>query len=181
MPQTELFILMPCAKPWNIPRIAHGILQCESHAFAIRWCILQQGTDVDPKGLIKLNQALDWVPSTAWFWTPSDDCIHAPSLIRRVGEIAAEHPDCGCIIVSEDRGIKESHAILHAAPENMKRCHVDGSQCFWRRDFVGDYRYDFAGCGDQADGEFVEHFYALDPKRFVFADEILCRFNSLEM
>jgi hypothetical protein len=180
MAQTELFILMPSVKAHNIPAIAPSILQCEGHAFALRWCVLQQGSEADEKGFKKLNQALDWVPLSAWFHTPSDDSIHYPNLYRRTGEIIAAHPECKAIVFSEDRGQKDGNRILRAHPDNMKPGFVDGSQCLWNRAFVGDKRYDWDARKQEADGFFAMELYQKEPTAFIFCDEVLVRFNSLE-
>ena len=54
----RLHILMPCAKPQNIPAIAPSVLQCEGHAFELRWHLMQQGQEKDEKGFRKINEAL---------------------------------------------------------------------------------------------------------------------------
>lgn len=171
---------MPSVKAQNIPLIAPSLLQCEGHPWALRWCVLQQGSDPDRKGFLKLNQALDWVPGAAWYFTPSDDSIHSLSLFRRVGEILEDHPDVKAIIVCEDRGPKEGGRILRAAPENMKPGLVDGTQCFFNRAFIGDKRYDWNGRKQEADGYFVMELFEARPEAFFFCTETLVRFNSLE-
>ncbi len=178
--QTELHIVMPSAKPQNIPAIAPSILQAEGCSLAIRWHILLQGADPDEKGFSKINTCLSYLPSDSWFWTPSDDSIHHPHFFRRLGEIIAANPECRAVVFSEERGPSENSRVLRAAPENMKPGAVDGSQCAWHRGFVGDQRYDWSGKGQDADGCFAQALYERDPKVFVFCDEILTRFNLLE-
>jgi len=172
-------ILMPCAKPWNIPRLAHGILEADPHPFELRWHIMQQGPEPDPKGLRKINEALGWI-SDGWFWTPSDDSIHSPRLFRRVGELMASRQDAVGIVFSEQRGPEEQYKILYASREEMLPCHVDGSQCVWRRDAIGELRYDFDAHAEQADGVFAQQMAERYGERILYADEVLCRFNSLE-
>lgn len=171
---------MPSVKCHNIPTIAPTILGCEGHDFAVRWCILQQGSDPDEKGFKKLNSALDWVPKEAWFWTPNDDSVHYPGAIRRVGEIIAAHPEIKAVVVSEDRGPKEGNRILRAHPSNMKPGHVDGTQIFWNRAFVGDKRYPWDERKQEADGFFTMDLYQAHPELFFFVDEVMVRFNSLD-
>ena len=175
----RLHILMPCAKPQNIPAIAPSVLQCEGHAFELRWHIMRQGQEKDEKGFRKINEALGWF-TDGWFHTPSDDSIHYPNLYRRTGEIIAANPDCKAIVFSEDRGQKDGNRILRAHPDNMKPGFVDGSQCLWNRAFVGDKRYDWDGRKQEADGFFAMELYQKEPAAFIFFDEVLVRFNSLE-
>lgn len=177
--QPRLYILMPSCRPKNIPAIAPSILQCEPHAFALRWMILQQGEEKDGKGMLKINEALDLIKD-GWFHTPSDDSCHHPSLYRRTGEIIAANPEAKVIVFSEERGPKEEGRILRAAPENMKSGMVDGSQAIINRAFIGEKRYDWAGRGQDADGCFIQELYEANPGAFFFCPEVLVRFNLLQ-
>lgn len=172
----RLHILMPCAKPHNIPRIAPSVLQCEPHPFELRWHIMQQGPEPDRFGFLKINEALDGFKD-GWFQTPSDDSLHHASLYLRTGEIIAANPSAKAIVFSEDRGREE---ILHAHPDNMKPGAVDGSQVIWNRAFVGDLRYEWFEYRHEADGVFTQTLYERDPGAFFFCPEVLVRFNSLE-
>lgn len=175
----RLHVIMPCAKAQNIPRIAPSILQCEGHGFELRWHLCQQGPEADPKGLRKINEALNWIKD-GWFHTPSDDTIHYASLYRRTWEIISSNPDTGAIVFSEDRGPKEGNRIMRASPANMKPCEVDGSQIIWSKSFVGDELYPCEQFPLTADGVFTQRMFERDPSKFVFVDEVLVRFNSLD-
>lgn len=172
-------ILMPCAKPHFIPAIAPSILQCEAHPFELRWHICQQGTEPDGKGFRKINEAIGWFKD-GWFWAPSDDSLHYPNLIRRAGEIISSNPGVGCIVVSEDRGKKEGNRIMRASSSNVRVGEIDGSQCIWSRDFVGDDRFPVDDFPLTADGVFAERLFSRSPERFHFLDQVLVRFNSLD-
>lgn len=178
--QTELHVITPSAKPWNIPVIAPRILQAAPCSLAIRWHILVQGEDSDPKGFAKINRCLDYIPMDSYFFTPSDDTIHSIHLFRRFGEIIANNPEIRAVVFSEQRGPDEDNRILHASAENMKPGLLDGSQVIWSRAFVGDKRYDYGKYQHEADGFFGQELFEQDPKAFYFCDEVLCKFNSLE-
>lgn len=179
--QTRLYILMPSCRPKNIPAIAPSILQCDPHAFALRWIILQQAEEKDGKGMLKINEALDMIKdSDSFIHTPSDDTCHHPSLYRRAGEIIASNPSVKAIVFSEERGPKEEGRVLRAAPENMKPGMVDGSQYILNRAFIGDKRFDWEGRGQDADGCFIQELHEAHPESFFFCPEVLVRFNLLQ-
>lgn len=178
MSATRLHILMSCVRPQNIPKISEYILECDPHPFEIRWHILQQGPDPDPKGIRKVNEELDRIKD-GWFWTASDDAQHSKSLFRRLGETIAANPECGVVVFSERRDHKEG-PILHAHADNMRPCCVDGTQPIFRRDLIGDHRFDFDQYGDQCDGRFIQLIHQQHPDKFVFVDEVLMNFNSLQ-
>src|SRR2546423_14867340 len=98
---TRLHIVMPCARPQNIPILAPKYLQeVVPHPFELRWHILQQGPDPDPKGIYKINEMLDLIRG-GWFMTVADDTIQHPELFSRIGEMIETHPQAGAIVFSQ--------------------------------------------------------------------------------
>lgn len=179
----RLHIIMPCARPWNIPVIAPAFLGLRSfagepvsHPFELRWHILLQGPEPDPKGVNKVNEALAMIRD-GWFATWSDDTVHDPRIFQRLGEAIAQNPNAVAVVFSECR---PGGGVLHAAPGEMLPCHVDGSQVIMRRDFLGDARMDYAQYKDQADGYLLKQLHDRAPKQFVFVDEVLVYYNRLE-
>ncbi|HEX6827202.1 MAG TPA: hypothetical protein VF077_12865 [Nitrospiraceae bacterium] len=194
----RLHITMPCSRPANIPLIARALLQdMDPHPFELRWHILVQGEEPDPNGLLKVDEAIGDIAQNDvhmdWIWAPSDDSIHHPSLFKRLAEVISQNLNARAIVFSEQRGNGDpncpwtghpwpegSDRILHATPENMKVCRVDGSQVFLERDFIGNARF----CNNPpihcADGAFIEKLYVETPEAFVFVPETLIRFNSLQ-
>lgn len=177
MSAPRLHVLMACSRPQNIPLLVNAYLEQEPHPFEVRWHILRQGPEPDPKGIRKVNEMLDLLPG-GWFMTVSDDTAQAPSLYRRLGEVIQSVPNAGAVVFSQVR--KRGGWIQHAAPENMAPYRVCGGQVIWRRDFVGDKRFDFETHGDTCDGVFIQEMFQAHPEGFVFHDEPLMYFGSLE-
>ncbi len=173
----RLHIIMPSCKPHHLPRIVRRLYrEMEQHPFELRWHLMIQGPEPDPKGMVKVDEGIELVRS-GWVWTPSDDALHSPALFRRLAEVARQHPHAGAIVFSEHR---PDGSILRARPAEMNPCRVDGSQVFWRREFIGRERHDFHRVGMAADGEFIRRLHERSPEGFVFVDEVLLDFNSLE-
>ena len=178
MSAPRLHIVMPCARPWNIPVLAPRYLEkMDAHPFELRWHIYLQGPDADPKGSNKCNEAIDDIRD-GWLFLFADDTDQHPSLFRRLGEVIKRHPKAGAVVFSQDR--HGGRFILRAFPQNMKPCHVCGGAVAWERKFLGDNRYNYDKHGGTTDGELIKHMFTLDPNRFVFVDEVLTRYGSLE-
>jgi hypothetical protein len=178
MKAPRLHIIMACARPWNIPRLAPAYLErMEAHPFEVRWHILLQGPEPDPKGVAKTNEALDQIRD-GWVLTLADDTDQHPSLFRRLGEVIATHPQAGAVVFSQDR--HRGRHILRPTPATMGPCHVCGGQVAWERQFLGDVRFDWDQHGGCADGHVIQRLHQAHPDRFVFVDEVLMRFGSLE-
>lgn len=169
-------ILTPCARPQNIARIWESIQASEPHPFEVRWHIAAQGPEPDPFGINKTNELLDGA-CDGWVLTFADDSLIHPSLMRRVGEIAAQQPHAGAIIVTQQR--RDYLGVLRACPENMEIGRVSGDQIVWRREFLGDSRFDYAKHAHCCDGALICERYQAAPERFVFVDEVLSWFNRL--
>jgi hypothetical protein len=110
--------------------------------------------------------------------TIADDTVQHPSLFRRIHDILEDHPDAGAIVFSQKRNGHEF--ILQASPHSMCPGSVCGGQIVWKREFIGDNRWDFNTYGTVCDGVFIQAMYNSAPNKFVFADEPLMYFGSLE-
>jgi hypothetical protein len=176
----RLHLCIPSAKPWFLPIVVHFFtVQMEPHPFELRLHLAFQGHEPDPWGQNKTNEILEGIKESSdnWLFMFADDSLHHPSLFSRLGAIIASTPDCQAVVFGQKR---EGH-VLHASPDNMKRCFVDGGQFAWRRDFLGPDRYLAGTPGGQADGILAEHMWAKrDRSKFMFWDEPLVYFNSLE-
>ncbi len=177
----RLHVLMSVSKPRFMARLCRFFLEeMEPHPFELRWHLLVQCNEPDPKGYRKLDEALGWIPD-GWVWTPSDDSLHDPSLFRRLGEaVKVTEGRVGPVgaVVFAVQGHRP-YPLL-ARPEYMKPCYVSGVSIFWRRSFLGDERHDFDRHGEIADGCLVERMHRRHPEAFAFVDEPLAWFNSLE-
>lgn len=167
-------ILTPCARPQNVARIWESIIQSEPHPFEVRWHLALQGPEPDPHGINKTNELLDGA-CDGWVLTFADDSLLHPALMRRVSEIA--RPDVGAIVVTQQR--RDFLGTLHAGPDNMQIGRVSGDQIVWRREFLGEHRFDYATYAHCCDGALICERYQVDPERFVFMDEVLSWFNRL--
>ena len=185
----RLHIVMPFTRPGNLDRLAqYYLVDMESHPFELRWHLMVQGPEPDPKGLNKVNEALRMF-NTGWVWAPSDDAIHERELFRRLSEVAQVHPAAGAIVFSERRrGVipwtgqpwPSGEGVLRACPAEMHPCHIDGSQVFFRAELLRGIQLDTRRWPGEADGHFIVEVYKRFPLRFIFVDEPLIKFNSLE-
>lgn len=178
MKAPRLHIIMPSNRPWNIPKLAPRYLEkMRPHGFELRWHILLQGPEPDPKGCNKINEAIDDIRS-GWFMTLADDTDQHLSLFARLFDITQKNPDAGAVVFGQVR--YGGRWTLKAEPASMRPCHVCGGQVAWNREFFGDHRFDYEHHGGCADGVLIQHLHQLHPERFVFVPETLTKFGSLE-
>lgn len=171
----RLHIVMPCIRPWNLARIAENLfIHQERHPWEIRWHVMLQGPDTDPKGTLKTNEAISMIPD-GWVFLWADDTTHHSSLFRRLHEVIVANPSAGAVVFAQNRGDRE----LHPSPDGMRVGMVCGSMVAYERAFLGDLRMDYAARAHECDGVLVEQLYARDSSRFVFVDEVLIGFNLL--
>lgn len=172
---------MPAMRAYNIGPIAKAwMTKAEPHTLELRWHIGIQGRhplERDAYGMSKTNEMVDMVPSTDrdWLMLLSDDSCHHPALFRRIEEVITANPDKRAIIFSEQR--QPQSWVLHAAPENVKVCHIDGQQLVVRKDFLGSRRYERDKYNEQADGRLIEQLYQSASDKFIFCDEVLLVFG----
>jgi hypothetical protein len=175
----RLSVIIPCSRPWNIPLIWHHYTtQQEPHVFELRFHFLLENREHgDPKGVFKLNEGLLQVPD-GWLIVPADDTLQHPSLFRRLGEVITEHPDCGAVVFSQQRGKDPGH-VIHANKDTVIPGRICGGQICWKRSFIGDNRWNFDVHREGADGYFAKMMHDQAPDKFVFIDEVLMYFDSL--
>jgi hypothetical protein len=187
MSAPRLHIVMPVSRPKNLARIiANYLEEQQPHVFELRWHLMVQGVEADPKGYKKCNEGAAMCNS-GWLWFPSDDSLQEPSLFRRLAELIQQHPDARAIVFSERRsGVcpytggtwPKEPGILRAAPENMKRCHVDCTQVFFHHSLKP--HFNCREYGDEADGACIVRLYEANATRFVFAPDDYVTFGSLD-
>jgi len=181
---------MPTSRPWNLPTIIKCYLQdMEPHPFEIRWHLMCQGPEPDPKGFYKSSEGIGCAPD-GWLWFPSDDSIQPSTLFWRLGKIIQSCNGIGAVVFSQRRrGVcpwtggswdNEEPGILRADPANMKKCRVDCTQVFFERMFLNGFRFQPAKHGSECDGGMIEELFERDPSRFVFAPNDYVFFNSLD-
>lgn len=172
----RLHLVMPSIRAENIGRIAMFYArEMEPHPFEVRWHILFQGPESDPKGVKKTNEGIDGIKD-GWVIGVGDDTVHHPSLFRRIGEISDANPGIGAIVFSENRG---NGYILRASPHTVQPGLICGGQVVWRRWLLGDHRLDWDRFQERADGNLIQHIYTLNPGAFFFTDEPIMYFDSL--
>jgi hypothetical protein len=179
MKAPRLHILMAASRPRFIEKLISAYMEkMEPHPFELRWHLLIQGPEPDPKGILKTNEMLDVLKGQdAWFFNPSDDTEEHPALFRRLHEAVSSNPTCGAVVFSQ---VRPGGGVLQACPENMHPGSVDGSQVFWSLPVFGHCRYDWDQFGCGCDGHCIQSVYKNCPDRFVFVDEPLIQFGSLE-
>ncbi len=187
MSAPRLHIVMPCAKPWNLARIAANFFQQQlQHGLEIRWHIMAQGPEPDEKGYKKSNEGSRYA-TTGYVWYPSDDTLQETFLFRKLHETIEAHPNAKAIVFSEKRGGVCPYTggawpiepgILRAKPENMKPCWVDCSQVFFHHSLTP--CFDFEKFGPEADGNFIVDCYRRAPESFVFVPDVFVLWGALD-
>lgn len=156
----------------------HRVLaDMEPHDLELRIHLCRQGShesEQDAWGMRKTNEQLGQIRD-GWVFLWADDAMPERPLFRRLQDMISANPSAGAFVFSQRR--PGSH-ILHAHPDNMKPCHVDGGQVCWRRDFVGDDHYDRESYGDRADGHLIWTVFTRSPQGFIYCDEPLINFNQ---
>lgn len=185
----RLHIIMPVTRPKNVARIVHNYLvEQQPHPFELRWHLMVQGPEPDPKGYHKSNEGAAMCQS-GWLWFPSDDSLQPENLFRRLGELIAKHEYARAIVFSEHRpGVcpytggawpkDKPQWMLIADPANMRRCHVDCTQVFFHHSLKPYFNSNTPH--NEADGAYIEGIYAERPDAFVFAPDDFVTFGSLD-
>lgn len=179
---------MACIRPANLPQITKNLLIDQlPHPFEVRFHILLQGPMPDPKGAKKLNEMMKMI-DRGFIWTPSDDTLQHPGLFARLGKAVSDNPNATVIVFSERRHSgpcpwtggpwpSEPHVLI-AAPGNVKRCYIDGSQAFYHAS-VRPY-YDVERSPGEPDGILLETLYAKDPNQFAFIPDFFIEWGVLD-
>ena len=175
-----LFIIIPSCRPhWVWKCVQFYLTRMEPHDWEIRTLIASQNHVADPKGQNKQNEMLDLIDrfDPAWLFTFADDTVQHPALFRRLGEVVKSRNSARAVVFDNRRN---ATTVLPAGPENCKPCFVCGGAVAWRRDFIGNRRFDYANYGSRCDGEFIYARYRESPESFVFVNEPLTKFNSFQ-
>lgn len=189
MTALRLHLCMAVTRPHFLPIIMQGLLvDMEPHPFELRWHLAVQGPEPDPKGSRKFNEMVDAVPS-GWLYLMSDDTVPYPRFFRVLGETIEKNPNAGVIVVGQVRPIGTSigatatyggRELLHARKESVYPGAICGGQVVYERSLLGLRRYDHEHHLAASDGVLVSEMFRDHPERFVFVDQTLTRFNSLE-
>ncbi len=179
---------MACVRPQNLPLITQNLLIDQSaHPFEVRFHILLQGPEPDPKGALKLNEMMAMI-DRGWIHTPSDDTLQQPGLFSRLAKAIVDNPLAKVIIFSERRRsgpcpwtggpwATEPHVLI-AAPGNIKRCFIDGSQAFYHASIKPIYPVDESP--DEPDGLLLERLWEQNPKWFAFVPDFFIEWGVLD-
>jgi len=171
----RLHLVMTCSRFQNIAALADAYLcKMEPSKWELRWHIMVQGPEPDPKGVSKTNEALNAI-TDGWVFMVADDTIQHPALFRRMWEIIEAHPYAMAVVFIEQR----PEGILKASPDTVDIGQICGGMVAFRRDAIADLRFDYAKFGQEADGHFIKDIYARHGKSFVFVNETLTTFNSI--
>jgi len=175
-PRPRLNIIMPCSRRWNLPRLfEYYEKDMLPHSWEVRWLIGFAGPEPDEVGINKTNELVGMV-KYGWLFMMSDDCLHSPLLFRRLEETIEANPNAGAVVFGLTRF---DGSFLDARPDHMVPGYIDASQTAWKKEFLGDDRYNKEAHGYCADGHLAQRMYAKDPSRFVFVDERLIAWNNL--
>lgn len=171
----RLHVIMSVSRPWNVAQIVHSYLAMR-HPFELRIHLMVQGPDPDPKGVHKINEAIDSI-SNGWILTVADDTVQHPDLMQRLWDTVSNDPEAGIVVFGNDRG-NGVHFI--PSPETMTVGRVCGSAVAYNRHALGDHRFDYEAHAHEADGFLIQDLYQEAPNRFRFVPDVLTTFNSLE-
>ena len=173
MSATRLHIAMPFSRPQHMPVLARYYLEeMVPHPFELRWHVMVQGPDADPKGQLKCDEAIDFIKD-GWLFTFNDDTLHHPDLFRRLAHEINNHPDAGAIVFGQEG----EAGMFPPLPDRI----WNGAQTAWRRDFLGSHRHNFEKNGQMGDIIIFNELFEAHPERFYFVNDALLRFNSLDL
>jgi hypothetical protein len=188
---SDLYVVTPCARPQNLPRIAESIRAADkAPAVALHWLVvLDDRFDIpavvlaDPEVVIcrgatgvaghaGRNDALQRIES-GWIVFVDDDNLLHPALPRLLAETLAARPDARFIVFDQDLG----DGIRKAGRENVRVGAIDSAQFAFDRSFAGEERFDVYAYS--ADGIFASRLFANAPERFAFVNETAAFYNAL--
>jgi len=152
----------------------------EPHDLNIRWHIGFQNKEDDLKGIEKVNELIDLIPvdPSNWVCFAADHTWIHQSFFRRLGELIRENPSKRGIIVSGERR-DPNYRILHAQPKNIVPGKVCGSQCVYRRDLIGDERFNWDRYQSGCDGELAKSLFERNRNDFLLVDEVLTSYQGV--
>jgi len=148
------------------------------HPFELRMLVAQQGCEDDPKGISKVNELIDMVPGDdSWIFTPADDTLQDERLFNQFGKVIWENPNAAAVLFDQ---MRSPGFILECGPQNVGIGRVCGGQIFWKKSTLGTSRFDFATYAHECDGQLIVSKFEEHKKDFVFVNQPLCKFNSLQ-
>lgn len=187
----RLWMVTPAYRYWNIGRQMWRYMhEMEPHNLEVRIVFGIQGPERDPKGISKTSEMIDSIKDYAesnrqcWIMMNSDDALHKPPLFRRLEETIRANPQAGVIMFGTERHDGGAHhdanGFCHANPESILRQDTQGMQFVWKKEFLGDQRYEPGHPDDgTVDYRLAIKMYHQFPQKFVFIDEPLTTFNSM--
>jgi hypothetical protein len=192
----SLAVVTPCSRPGNLPALKESIEPGRAY-FDITWYVVFDAHRVAPSvldraeggdrvfsvavegsrvGNAQRNLALDNIED-GWVYFLDDDNVLHPQLLPTMSASIEAHPLARAFVFPQI-----GHPVHHTAeagPEHMRVDHIDTAQVFWRRQTIGEVRFEPIDAY-HADGLFVEQVGRLHPdfEGFVFLNRALCYYNA---
>lgn len=170
-------ILTPCSRPQNIRMINESIYKAQGpHKLCLNWHIMYKNHDNKYNIIPNYNRYLDCI-NFGWFTFMCDDNMFHPQLFKAFSETLDKHPDMGVYVV----GIMGyAGAVQEAGPQYCKPFNSDAAQYFFKREILGDIRFDTGEMAHGADGQLLKNLYAAHPEKFVFDNRVIAYHEALK-
>ena len=172
----RLHIILPTGHPTYLETIIPCYLQdMEPHPYELRIHIMLQGPEPDDKGTNKTNEGIQMIQD-GWLFMQADDAMPHPACFRRLAEITKANPHIGAVVFTCRREIRGDG--FADVPTNLANMIIQGGQIAWKREWLGEWRYDNTRRGT-CDLKLAIEKLRSDPSRVFMCDEALVTFNSL--
>lgn len=172
---TALHVITPVTRPQYLQKVADSIANADlPHNFSIHWhCIFKNHEN--RFNVIQLyNKLLDSIQD-GWIHFMCDDNAFHPRLFVDFQEAIDENPNMGVFLVGIF-GRKGQVSLPN--PKYMLPYCIDAAQSFFKREVLGDIRYDTRKTSF-ADAKLIMDIYEKCPERFVFSDKILSYYERI--
>ena len=147
----------------------------EPHPYELRIHIMAQGPERDDKGTDKTNEGIQMIQD-GWLFMNADDAIPYPACFRRLAEITKANPHIGAVVFGCRRELRADGC--RDTVTNLANMLIQGGQVAWKREWLGEWRYDNAHRGG-CDPKLAMLKLRSDPSKVFMCDECLTTFNSL--